>query len=162
MKRLPAILVTLASIPFFTFGLIFLIAAATGPSSRVLVGLALLAIGILLLITGIKRLRRLAAISPEMLKSGAIELAKRLGGELTISQLRAEYRISQNQAADVLEELVGDGTCIREDREQRAVYVFTGLLPSLAEKTCPYCGTELPVSRYGRSRSFRREARLSS
>lgn len=145
MKKLPAILITLASIPFITLGLIFLIAAASGPSSRILVALASLAIGAVLLITGIRRLRRLASISPEMLKSGSVELAKRLGGELTVSQLRAEYRIPRELATDVLEELVADGTCIREDREERTVYVFTGLLPSLAEKTCPYCGTELPV-----------------
>ena len=134
----------IVSIPFSTFGIIFLI-AASGSGTRLLVALVLLAIAAFLLIAGLRRLRRLAAISPEMLSSGAVNLARRLGGELTVSQLRADYRISQELAASVLEDLVADGVCVREQRDERLVYVFTGLLPSLAEKVCPYCGTELPV-----------------
>lgn len=145
MKKLPAVLAALLSIPFLVFGVLFLIAAATGPSSRLLVGLVLLGVGVALLIAGLTRLRRLAAISPEALKTGAVDLARRLGGDLTVSQLRAEYRISQELAADVLEELTADGTATREQRDERVVYVFSGLLPSLSEKRCPYCGTELPV-----------------
>jgi len=144
MKKAPAVLAALASIPFLTFGILFLIAAVNAPS-RLLPGLALLAIGSALLIVGIRRLRRLADISPEALKTGAVDLARRLGGDLTVSQLRAEYRISQALATDVLEELVAEGTATRERRDTREVYVFTGLLPSLKEKTCPYCGTQLPV-----------------
>lgn len=144
MRRLPAILVVLASIPFLTGGILFLIAAVSVPS-RGLVGLALLAIAALLLVGGLRRLRRLAEISPEALRTGAVDLAKRLGGELTVSQLRAEYRIPEDLAADALEELTSKGTCVREDRDERVVYLFTGLLLSLAEKVCPYCGTELPV-----------------
>ena len=144
MKKLPAILLVLLSVPFFTFGIIFLIAAVAQPS-RGLVGLALLAIGAFLLVPGLRRLRRLADLSPHALKAGAVELARRLGGELTVSQLRAEYRISHQLASDVLQGLVSEGSCAREQREERVVYVFTGLLPSMVEKVCPYCGTELPV-----------------
>lgn len=144
MKKVPATLLALASIPFFTFGIIFLIAAA-GNASRALVGLALLAIAVALLIGGLKQLRRLAALNPEALKTGTVELARRMGGELTVSQLRAEYRISQELATEILDELVRGGSCTREHREDRVVYVFTGLLPSLTEKVCPYCGTQLPV-----------------
>ncbi|NLD73525.1 MAG: hypothetical protein GX649_12515 [Chloroflexi bacterium] len=145
MNRIGAILLALLSIPFIVLGLIFLIAAATGVPSRLLVGLVLLAIGVAFLIYGIRRLRRLTDISPDVLKTGAVGLARRLGGELTVAQLRAEYRISEDLAQDVMADLVSEGTAVREDREQRAVYVFSGLMPSLAEKTCPYCGTELPV-----------------
>lgn len=146
MKRLPAIIAALASIPFLTLGLVFLIAAGTGSStSRLLTGLVSLAIGALLLVAGIRRLRRLADISPDALKTGAVELARRLGGEITVAQLRAEYRIPQGLAETVLDGLVAEGTARREEREQRAVYVVSGLAPSLARKTCPYCGTELPM-----------------
>ena len=146
MKRLPAILAALASIPCITFGLVFLIAAATGSAtSRLLVGLVLIAIGTVLLVAAIRRLRRMADIRPDVLKTGAVELARRLGGELTVAQLRAEYRISHDLATDVMEELVSEGTATREEREQRAVYVISGLRPSLAKKACPYCGTELPM-----------------
>jgi prepilin signal peptidase PulO-like enzyme (type II secretory pathway) len=145
MKKAVAILAVLASIPFLTFGVLFLIAAAAGPGSRLLVAAALLIIGVVLLVLGLRRLRRLAAITPEALKTGAVNLARRLGGELTVAQLRAEYEISHERAQQVLIELENEGTVEQERREDRVVYVFTGLLPSMAEKVCPYCGTELPV-----------------
>ena len=144
MKKLPAVLVVLASIPFLTFGILFLIAAASTPS-RALVAIVLLALGVALLIGGLRRLRRLASISHDALRSGAVELARRLGGEVTVSQLRAEYRIPMNVAADTLEGLVAEGAARREHREERDVYVVTGLLPSMSEKVCPYCSTQLPV-----------------
>lgn len=144
MKKTPAILAVIASIPFYVLGLLFLIASATG-ASRILVALALLAIATVLLVAGLRRLRRLAAIHPEALETGAVELARRLGGELTIAQLRAEYGISAEEAGKVLEKLVHDGSARREQRQDRTVYVLTGLMTSLKEKVCPYCGTNLPV-----------------
>jgi len=144
MKKIPFVLLVLLAIPFLTFGILFLIAAA-GQTSRILPGAALTVIGAALLIGGVGRLRRLADISPEALRTGAVELAQQLGGEVTVSQLRAEYRIPRNTAAGVLEQLAGEGTCRREQRDDRLVYVFSGLLPSLKEKLCPYCGTKLPV-----------------
>ena len=144
MKKAPAIVAVVASIPFIVLGLLFLIASATGPN-RILVALALLAVGAVLLVAGLKRLRRLAAIHPEALETGAVELARRLGGELTVAQLRAEYGISADEAGKVLEKLVNDGSTRREQRGDRIVYVFTGLMSSLKEKACPYCGTKLPV-----------------
>lgn len=144
MKKLPATLLAIVSIPFLVLGLLFLIAAA-GRASRALVGLPLLAIGTAVLVTGLKRLRRLRDISPDILKTGAVEMARRMGGELTVSQLRAEYGIPRALATQVLDELARDGSCAPEQREDRIVYVFTGLLPSLVEKSCPYCSTKLPV-----------------
>lgn len=144
MKKLVAIIVVLLSIPFYTLGLLFLIAATT-KGSRFPIALVLLVIATVLLVSGLRRLRRLAEISPEALRTGAVEMARRLGGELTVSQLRAEYRISHELAASTLEKLHAEGTCTREERGERTVYVFKGLLPSLAEKVCPYCGTKLPV-----------------
>ncbi|MHB0857465.1 MAG: hypothetical protein ACYC5M_07815 [Anaerolineae bacterium] len=144
MKKAVAVAVTLVSVPFLVLGLLFLIAASQQPS-RLLVAFALLAAGVVLLVAGLRRLRKLAAVSPEALRTGAIDLARRLGGELTVPQLRAEYGISQEQAASTLEALVAQGNAAREQRGDRIVYVFSGLLPSLAEKVCPYCGTKLPV-----------------
>lgn len=144
MKRVPAIIAVLASIPFLTFAILFLI-AATAQASRIFVAAALGAVGIFLLVAGLRRLRRLAEISPEALRTGAVELARRLGGELTVAQFRAEYRISQELASQVLEQLVREGTATREERQDRVVYVVKGLMPSLAEKVCPYCGSKLPV-----------------
>jgi rubrerythrin len=144
MKKIPAVLLVLGSIPFFLFGIMFLISAASKPMFF-WVGLAGLALATAMLVGGLRWLRKLAAISPDTLKTGAVELARRMGGELTISQLRAEFRISRELATETLEKLVAEGVCAREQREERFVYVFTGLLPSLAEKVCPYCGAQLPV-----------------
>jgi len=144
MKKIPAILAVLASIPFLTLGIMYLIASATGVRGGV-VAVVLLAIGTTSLILGLRRLRRLAAISPSALKTGAVELARRLGGDLTVSQFRAEYRVSREMAEETLEDLTSEGTCTPERRDEHTVYVFASLLPSLAEKVCPYCGAKLPV-----------------
>jgi len=144
MSKQLAIVVAILCIPLLVFGLVFLIAAVSAPS-RLVQGLVLIAIGVVLLVTAIGRMSRLAEISPEALKTGAVELARRLGGEVTEAQLRAEYRIPLEQATNVLEGLVADGTARREDREDRTVYVISGLAASLAKKRCPYCGTELPM-----------------
>lgn len=144
MKKFGATLVALLSIPFLTLGLIFLI-ASRGMASRFFTAVVLLAIGVALLVWGVRRLRWLASTSEGALRTGAVELAKRLGGELTIAQLRAEYRISHELAQRVMDHLVSEGTAIPEQRSDRVVYVFKGLQPSLARKLCPYCGTELPV-----------------
>jgi hypothetical protein len=144
MGKLGAILVTAVSIPFVTLGLIFLLASGTD-GRYLLYALVVGAIGVVLLVAGLRRLRRLAEIRPDTLRTGAVEMARRLGGELTVAELRAEYRIPQELATKVMEQLAGEGTCVREQREERVVYVFKGLLPSLAKKSCPYCGTELPL-----------------
>jgi hypothetical protein len=144
MKKAAAIIIVLLSIPFYLAGLLFLI-AATGQATRLVPGLVLVAIATGLLVGGLRSLRRMADRSPEALRTGAVELAKRLGGELTASQFRAEYRISNELALKTLDGLVAEGSAMREERENRTVYVFTGLQPSLSEKRCPYCGTQLPV-----------------
>ncbi len=144
MRKFWAVVLVLASIPFFTGGILFLIAATQAPS-RLLVAVVLLAIGTVMLSSGVRALRRLAAVAPDVLKTEAVQLAQRLGGELTVAQLRAEYRIDQKLAQQVLDELAREGAAKVERREERTVYVFSGLMPSMVEKVCPYCGTELPV-----------------
>ena len=144
MGKLGTILVTVASIPFITLGLVFLLASGTD-GRYLLYALVLAVIGVVLLTSGLRRLRRLAEIRPDTLRTGAVEMARRLGGELTVAELRAEYRIPQDLATKVMEQLAAEGTSVREQREERVVYVFKGLLPSLAKKVCPYCATELPL-----------------
>jgi hypothetical protein len=144
MKKLAAILVAVLSIPFLTLGLIFLVASG-GSSSRFFTAVVLLAIGVVLLVWGVRSLRRLAATSEGALRTAAVELARRLGGELTVAQLRAEYRIPNELAQKVMDGLVSEGTAVPEQRSDRVVYVFKTLQPSIARKLCPYCGTELPV-----------------
>jgi Zn-dependent protease with chaperone function len=144
VKKVGVVLITLLSIPFLTLGLLFLVASGDS-GSRLFAALAFLAVGLVILLFGIRRLRRLRAISMSELKASAVEMASRMGGELTVSQLRAEHRIPQKLAQQVMDELTAEGTAAGQPRGERMVYVFTGLVPSIAKKLCAYCGTELPV-----------------
>ena len=92
MKKVGATIIALLSIPFITLGLVFLIAANS--TSRLLTALALLAVGVILLVAGIRRLMRLAAISEAALQSGAVEGASSRGGELTVAPVKAAKRAS--------------------------------------------------------------------
>lgn len=144
MSKLTSILIVLLSIPFLGFGLIFLIATSTNPS-RFMTAVALLFIGGLLLAAGALRLRRLAEISPESLATGIVDLARRLGGEVTVAQVQSEFRISSAMALGALERLRGRGDCQREQRKDLDVYLFKGVMPAKAIKRCPYCGSEFAV-----------------
>ena len=144
MSRFTSIAAILLSIPFLGFGLIFLIAASTVPG-RFLTALALLFIGGLLLAAGALRLRRLAEISPEALATRIVDLARRLGGEVTVAQVQAEFKISSAMALGALERLQGRGDCQREQRKDVVAYLFKGVIPAKAIKRCPYCGSEFAV-----------------
>jgi len=144
MKKSVAIIALVASVPLLALGIIFLIAAVTNPSRTLVAGVFLL-LGGALLIWGILTLRRLAEISPEALAVGIVDLARRLGGEVTVAQVQAEFRISSAQALDALERLRGRGECQREQRTDHDVYIFKSVMPAKAIKRCPYCGSEFPV-----------------
>jgi hypothetical protein len=144
MRRFASIIAMIAAIPFLVFGLVFLIAAATSPS-RFFVAVVLLLFGGALLMWGVLTLRRLAEISPEALATGIVDLARRLGGEVTVAQLQAEFRISNEMALGALERLRGHGDCQREQRKDHDVYLFKSVMPAKAIKRCPYCGSEFAV-----------------
>lgn len=144
MKRILAIGAIIASIPLLVFGVIFLIAAATNPN-RLFVASVFLLFGGALLIFGALTLRRLAEISPEALATGIVDLARRLGGEVTVAQVQAEFRIPKELALSVLEKLRGRGECQRERRADHDVYLFKSVMPAKAIKRCPYCGSEFAV-----------------
>lgn len=142
-KKGLAIGAILISILLFVAGLIFLIAADR--LSRLLTAVALLAIGGILLWYAISVLRRLRELSPENLAAAVIDLARRLGGELSIAQVQAEFKIGNELALETLERLRRQGTCQTEPRAGRTVYLFKGVLPAKAVKRCPYCGSEFAV-----------------
>ena len=144
MSKTASILAILAAIPLLVFGVIFLIAAATS-AGRFPVAVVLLLFGGVLLAWGALRLRRLAEISPEALATGIVDLARRLGGEVTVAQVQAEFRISSAMALGALERLRGRGDCEREQRKDHDVYLFKSVMPAKAIKKCPYCGSEFPV-----------------
>jgi len=144
MKKSTSILAIIAAVPLLIFGVIFLIAAATNPN-RFFVAVVLLLFGGALLALGALRLRRLAEISPEVLDTGIVDLARRLQGEVTVAQVQSEFRISSEMALGALERLRGRGECQREQRKDNDVYLFKSVMPAKAIKKCPYCGSEFAV-----------------
>ena len=144
MKRTLAIVAVIASIPLLVLGLIFLIGAVTAPS-RILVAAVLLLLGGAFLAWGALTLRRLAEISPEALATGIVDLARTLGGEVTVAQVQAEFRIPNALALSALEKLRGKGECQREQRTDYDAYIFKGVMPAKAIKRCPYCGSMFAV-----------------
>jgi hypothetical protein len=144
MKRFASIIAIIAAIPLLVFGLIFLIAAATSPG-RFAVAVVLLLFGGALLVWAVLTLRRLAEISPEALATGIVDLARRLGGEVTVAQVEAEFHIPSEMALGALERLRGHGDCQREQRADHDVYLFKSVMPAKAIKRCPYCGSEFAV-----------------
>jgi len=144
MKRSSAILLTVAAIVLITFGLIFLM-GSQGKGAIILTGLALLAGGIVLVGWAVNRLRRLAQLDPDQLATDAVELAQRLGGEVTVAQVQAELDVSGKLAEQVLERLRSEEACYVEYREDRTVFVLKSLMPSKATKLCSYCGAEVSI-----------------
>jgi len=144
MKKLGATIAIVACVPLLILGLIFLIAAITNPQ-RILIAAVLLASGAGLLLWGGLALRREAEISPKALATGIVDLARRLGGEVTVAQVQSEFRIPQDMALEALEKLRGRGDCQRERRSDHWVYLFKSVMPAKAIKRCPYCGTEFAV-----------------
>ncbi|MCG2768888.1 MAG: hypothetical protein L6435_10990 [Anaerolineae bacterium] len=144
MKRSSTILLIVAAIVLITFGLIFLM-GSQGKGTIILTGMALLAGGIVLVGWAVNRLRRLAQLDPDQLATDAVELAQRLGGEVTVAQVQAELDVSGRLAAQVLERLRSEEACYVEHREDRTVFVFKSLMASKATKRCPYCGADFSI-----------------
>ncbi len=144
MKRTLAVLAAVFSIPLLAFGVIFLIAAVASPS-RVFVAAALLLGGGALLLWSVLTLRRLAEISPEALDTGIVDLARTLGGEVTVAQVQAQFHISNAMALAALEKMRGRGECQREQRADRDVYLFKSVMPAKVIKRCSYCGSTFAV-----------------
>lgn len=144
MRRSWAILAVIAAVPLLVLGIIFLIASMTNPG-RLAIAAVFLVLGGALLVWGALSLRRLAEISPEALATGIVDLARRLGGEVTVAQVQSEFRIPQDLALGALEKLRGHGDAQRERRGDHWVYLFKSVIPAKAIKRCPYCGNEFSV-----------------
>ena len=144
MGKATSILVVVVAIVLITFGLIFLL-GSQGKGAIILTGLVLLGGGAILVVLSANRLRRLARLNPDQLATDTVELARTLGGEVTVAQVQAEFDVPRELAAQVLERLRGEGACQVEHRDERTVYLFKSFMPSKAVKRCPYCGAEFSI-----------------
>jgi hypothetical protein len=144
MKKPLAVLAAVIAVPLLAFGVIFLI-AAVGRPGRILVAAVLLGIGSLFLLWSVLTLRREAEISPEALATGIVDLARTLGGEVTVAQVQAQFHIPNQMAFGALEKMCGHGECQRDQRADHDVYVFKSVMPAKVIKRCAYCGSTFPV-----------------
>jgi hypothetical protein len=145
MKRTSAIVALLISVILLILGLLFL-CAATRQSSRLLLAGALLLIGGGLATWSGLTLRRLRELEPENLSDRITELVQAGGStEVTLSQVVAELGVPDESALAALSLLEQRGQCYREHREERDIYLFPGLKPSMVRRRCPYCGSEFSV-----------------
>lgn len=122
-----------------------LLCAGTVEPQWMLLAVLLLAIGVGLAVWGGLTLRRLQLTDPEHLSDRITALAKRFKGELTLSQAVAELEVPDEAALGAFDLLESKGQCHREQREEREVYVFPGLLEQKVTRRCPYCGREFSV-----------------
>jgi hypothetical protein len=145
MQRTTAILVLLVSVVLLAGGLLFLCAASRQPM-RLLLAIALLAIGGGLAAWSGLSLRRLRMLDPEHLSDRITSLA-RAGGqaEVTLSQVVADLGVPDEAAIEALALLEGRGQCYREYRTDREFYVFPGLKESKVARRCAHCGSEFSV-----------------
>jgi len=144
MRKPLATVAILLSIPLLVLGIIFLIASTTR-AGRLPVAAIFLISGGGLLAWGALTLRRLAEISPDALSTGIVDLARRLGGEVTVAQVQSEFRVSRDLALSILEKMRGQGQCQRERRTDHDAYIFKSVMPAKAVKRCPYCGSAFSV-----------------
>ena len=144
-RRSFAIAVLLISALFLALGLLFLCAATRQPS-RLLLAVALLVIGGGLAAWSGLTLRRMRELDPEKLSDRITELARAGGSsEVTLSKVVAELGVPDEAALAALALLEERSQCYRERHEEREVYLFPGLEPSMVRRRCPYCGSEFSV-----------------
>jgi DNA-directed RNA polymerase subunit RPC12/RpoP len=126
-------------------GALALLCAGTVEPRWLLLGALLLVIGAGLAVWGGLTLRRLHATDPENLSDRITALAKRFGGEVTLSQAVAELGVPDEAALKAFDLLEGKGQCHRERHDEREFYVFPGLVERKVARRCPYCGREFSV-----------------
>ena len=145
MNRSASLALFILSVMLLSLGLIFLCAAAQQPGRLLLAGALLLGGALLAAISG-NTLRRLRALDPEHLSDRITGLARRAGkGEVTLSQIVAEFNVSDEAAQAALDLLASRSQARREARENLVVYVFPGLKLRRKIRRCSYCGSEYPV-----------------
>jgi hypothetical protein len=91
-------------------------------------------------------LRRIRETSPKRVAAGITELAEASGqGEVTLSEAVAELGVPHDSALAAFNLLERESRCYREYRDEKEVYIFPELLPSMVKRKCPYCGAEFSV-----------------
>ena len=145
MNRTMSYLVIGVAVIILAVGLVFL-CAATNDAGRLPLALILLVIGGGLAFWGGTSLRRAIAIDPENLSDRITHVARQCGqGEVTLSQAVSALNAPDEAVEEALRLLVERGQAYPEYRQDRDVYVFSGLRAARMVRRCESCGTEYSV-----------------
>lgn len=149
MSKTTSRMVLIGSGLLLGLGLLFLCASAAAPDKaviRILLALALIGLGAGGAIWAGKAHRRLGDIEPARLADRVLDLARqRPNPELTAAEAISELGAPAENVRTALEILQGRGDAHLEQREERRVYVFPGLMKGKVIRRCENCGTEFPV-----------------
>ena len=147
MSRTTAIIVLVIAALFLAGSLAFL-CMGTVEASWFLIAAVLLALGGALAVWGGLALRRLGETGPKRVAARITELAEASGqGEVTLSEAVAELNVPHDAALAAFNLLERQSRCHREYRNEKEVYVFPELQPSVVKRKCPYCGAEFSVKK---------------
>ncbi|MFH1810029.1 MAG: hypothetical protein ABIJ09_14885 [Pseudomonadota bacterium] len=144
MTRVMGALVVVVGLALLALGVLFLI-AAQGHTSRYLVALGGLAAGALGLSLGVRWFKLGASRTPEALRAELLRLAEQHSGEISEADAMAALGSRWTLAGPVLQQLTEQGLCRRERKAATTYFVFPGLLARLAVRRCVHCDAELPL-----------------
>lgn len=149
MNKTAAIFILVVSGLVLGLGLLFLCASAAAPEKiivRIILAVALMAIGALGAAWAGKVWQRLSSIEPDRLADRILESARAQGvSELTVAEAVASLNAPAANVKAAFDVLDLRGDAHPEGRQDRTVYVFPGLKARKVERRCPYCGAEFPV-----------------
>lgn len=145
MNKTIALVLLLVSALILGVGILALCASATAPRWLVF--------AVLLILIGAggaawagMTWRRLSDIEPQRLADRIVEMMRLQGTfETTAAEAVANLSAPAANVQAALELLQSRGEAIREQRDDRRVYVFPNLKESKVERRCPYCGAQFPV-----------------
>jgi hypothetical protein len=90
--------------------------------------------------------RRLSEIEPKRLADRIVEMVRLHGKfEATEAEAVAELAAPASNVQAAFGLLEARREVVREQRDDRRVYVFPNLKESKVERRCPYCGAQFPV-----------------
>jgi len=145
MKRLFSVLAVLVGVALVAFGLLFLVGAG-GRLYRYVIAAVSLALGGVLVGVGVRLFKQAEAASPAQLRAEILELARREDGEVSEGEVLAALGRRAGGAPAVLQALVREGICERRLVKGATYYRFAQLQPRLMVLRCEYCNAELPLS----------------
>jgi len=145
MRRGTGTALVVVGIVIVAFGLLFLVGSA-GMARRLATAAVLLVGGAVAAGFGLRGIRRADAVRPELLEAAILELARREDGEISREEIEAALGWRAEHAWPVLDRMALEGRCLREARGGTFHYRFPDLQPRLVLLVCDYCGAEYPLN----------------